>query len=66
MKHLIGWRESGEKSNSIGLCEEWHLRYSGREQCDIIYKGLISKMGITKEEVQRWLLPKRRSNKCPG
>lgn len=26
-----------------------------KEQYDISYKGLISKMGITEEELQRWL-----------
>ena len=26
-----------------------------REQYDISYNGLISKMGITEEELQRWL-----------
>ena len=30
-----------------------------KEQCDISYNGLISKMGITDKELQEWLEPSK-------
>ena len=40
----------------INPLNAFHKRNAiSKEQYDISYKGLISKMGITEEELQRWL-----------